>query len=150
MMTGAIFSAMHRTGPIALIVRALLFALVGFVVAPGVALAHGGAHTADSGRINVRVLAAPEQHAHDGQSTKASTSQRMSERADASNAPRPGNQRGGHLASGCCNVACHAALAAPFAEPTGVGDRREQCIAGLSDTLVGRPNDRAERPPRHG
>lgn len=160
----AIFLAMRRIGPSTLIARALFVALLGFFFASGSAFAHsaftpsalahpavilGGVPVGDWPSEEVEATAA--QSSRDAELTKALTSQAAFGQADASSAPCSDDQPGGlHHAGSCCNVACHAALAAPIVESAGVGDPAGRDIASLSDMLVGRPHDRTERPPRHG
>lgn len=142
---------MLKTGPITLIVRALFLALVGFLIVSGTAFAHGGATAAMGNQPPGQVQTAAEQDTHDIQrpAAKALTSQERPEQAGRSGSePCSDDGPGGHLTGGCCNVACHAALAALAVDPAGSINPITQYIAGLSDMLVGRPNDRAERPPK--
>lgn len=131
----------------AVVARAFLIALVGFVVASGAAFAHGGLKAAADGRAHERVTAA-EPYAHEIQLTKAMTSWAASQQTDPSGEPCSEEQPGGHVGGGCCHVACHGALAAPTVEPPGSRVSVSRDPASLSGMLVGRPNDCAERPPK--
>lgn len=146
MTAGAIFVAMRRLGPVTMVVRALLLAVLGLVVTSGVALAHGNvAH----GPI------ATERQSSDAQFTDAHSTMNPVASLDAleqvahSGAPCSSDeQSGGHRAGGCCNVACHAALASFAAGPIATVDLSDTRVVGLTGMLEGRSSDRTERPPR--
>lgn len=144
----AIFTAMRKFGPVTLVARAVFLALVGVVIASGAAFAHGGPVAGD--RPHARVQTANEPHSHESSVATVLSSQETPERADYSEAPCSGERSGGHLAGGCCNVACHAALAALGVGPPVTCHPPSQRIASLSDILVGRSGDRDERPPKRG
>lgn len=144
MIVGAIFAAMRRLGPITMVVRALLLALLGFVIPSGVALAHGDA-----------AQPAVERHSQDVQFTDVHSTMNPVVSLDAveqlahSGAPCSSDEQpGGHMNAGCCNVACHAALASFQPGPVAALDLSHARIVGLTDMLEGRSSDRAERPPR--
>jgi len=146
MIAGAIFVSMRRLGPIMMIVRALLLAVLGLAVTSGVALAHG-----DVAHVQI----ANERHSHDVQPADIhSTNNPMAsleapEQLAPSGAPCSSDEQSGdHMASGCCNVACHAALASFPAGPVAAIDLPVTRIVGLTDMLEGRSSDRTERPPR--
>ncbi|WP_296344648.1 hypothetical protein [Reyranella sp.] len=136
---------MRSANPLSYLMRALLLALVGFgfVVSAGAAFAHDGRHDG-------RVAAEPStHHAHDQQgqaAQKASSDEAANTDADANPCPR--NQSPDHSSNNCCNIACHAALAAAPMDPVGTLPPHGARIVGLTDLLVGRSNGRTERPPR--
>ena len=146
MIVRAIFVAMRMLGPITMIVRALLLAVLGLAISSGLALAHGNVAHAQT---------AIERHAHVEQSADVHATNDLVASLDAleqvahSGVPCPsGEQSGGHTAGGCCNVACHAALASFAAGPIATVDLSGARIVGLTDMLEGRSSDRTERPPR--
>jgi hypothetical protein len=146
MIAGAIFLSMRRLDPVTMIVRALLLAVLGLAVTSGVALAHG-----DVAHVHI----ATERHLHDVQPADNHSTNNPVASLDAleqlapSGAPCSSDERSGdHMAGGCCNVACHAALASFAAGPVAAIDLPGTRIVGLTDMLEGRSSDRTERPPR--
>jgi hypothetical protein len=146
MIAGAIFVAMRRLGPITVVVRALLLAVLGLAVTSGVALAHG-----DVARVQIGT----ERHSYDVQPTDIHSTNNPVAPLDApeqlAHSGAPGfsdEQSGDHMAGGCCNVACHAALASFAAGPVAARDLPGTRIVGLTDMLEGRSSGRTERPPR--
>lgn len=138
--------AMCRLGPITMVVRALLLAVLGLAITSGVALAHG-----DVAHVQI----ATERHSYDVQPTDIhSTNNPVAslvapEQLAHSGAPCSSDEQSGdHMAGGCCNVACHAALASFAAGPVAAIDLSGTRIVVLTDMLEGRSSDRTERPPR--
>lgn len=68
----------------------------------------------------------------------------------ASDAPCSENRADGDISGSCCTMACHAALPTSRFGPPGNQRLSGLRVAGLTNMLVGRSNDRAERPPRIG
>lgn len=62
--------------------------------------------------------------------------------------PCSDHQKSGHSKAGCCTFTCHAALPAPIGDANGKPEFRGSRVASLTDVLIGRSIDRAERPPR--
>ena len=146
MIAGAIFVAMRRLGSITMVVRALLLAVLGLAVTSGVALAHG-----DVALVQI----AAERHSYDVQPADIHSTNNPVASLDApeqlahSGAPCSSDeQSGSHMAGGCCNVACHAALVSFAVGPIAAIDLPDTRIVGLTDMLEGRSSDRTERPPR--
>jgi hypothetical protein len=54
------------------------------------------------------------------------------------------------MSGSCCNIACHAALAAPTIEDPGADEPGGSRLAAFADMLVGQPRARTERPPKRG
>jgi hypothetical protein len=137
---------MRPTNPVTFLMRALLLALVGVVVAAGTASAHE-AHR--DGRAAGLSSAQPATQAHQ---THGAVEQRTpSEEAawlDRDAAPCSGDQSSDHSSNGCCNIACHAALAATAAASIGTVQLGGLRIAGLTDLLTGRVSGPTERPPK--
>lgn len=137
---------MSRRGPVTMVVRALLLAVLGLVVTSGIALAHGNvAH----GQI------ATERHSRDVQSMDVQSTMNpapsldvLAQLMDLGVPCSSDKQPGGHMGGGCCNVACHAALASFAAGPIATVDLPGARIVGLTDMLEGRSSDRTERPPK--
>jgi len=144
----AIFVAMRASNLLKLLVRAIVLATVGLVMAVGSALAHGGA----AGHSH---QPAHDAFAHTGhQAGQATTAPCPDLAVTDGEQPHPANcpvDPSGHMAaSGCCTIACHAALATPTVDVAGAGDLPGVRIASIADMLEGRSSDRAERPPRLG
>lgn len=129
-----------------MVVRALLFAVLGLAITSGVALAHG-----DFAHVQI----ASERHSFDVKpanshsATSPAASLHAPEPLAHSGAPCPSEEQSGdHMAGGCCNVVCHAALATFAPGPVAAIDLPATRIVGLTDMLEGRSIDRTERPPR--
>lgn len=131
--------------------RALLLALVGFgfVVSAGAAFAHDGRHDRRTGGPSYSEPSA--HHSHDQQgATEQEASSDEAANIDGDAIPCPRNQPPDHASNNCCNIACHAALAAAPMDPIGTLQPHGVRIVGLTDLLVGRTNGRTERPPKLG
>jgi hypothetical protein len=147
MIAEAILFAMRRTDPLGHVVRVIVLAVLGFVIASGTALAHGGTSPASAERSHVQT--STDRQAQHGQpiTTLAMIASPL-EQAAHSGEPCSDRQPGGHAGDGCCNVACHAALATPLSSAGSTHALASQYVGSLSDMLVGRFGDRTERPPK--
>lgn len=148
-----ILYAMRSANPLRLLVRVLFLAVVGFVVAAGTASAHEGRHDGRSAGPSYSEPSA--HHSHDRQgamqgATEQQASADEAAKADGDAAPCPRDQSPDHASNNCCNVACHAALAATPADSIGTLQVQGLRIVGLTDLLVGRLSGRTERPPKLG
>ncbi len=140
---------MRSVNPFNLLMRVLFLAVVGFVVAVGTASAHEGRHDGRSAGPSYSEPAA--HHSHDQQS--AAEQQASSDEAakiDGDATPCPRDQAPDHASNNCCNIACHAALAATLVDSSGIVQVHGPRIIGLTDLLIGRSSGRTERPPKHG
>jgi len=128
--------------------QAVLLALAAWVLAAGVASAHGGhagVYTRSSSE-SVSSLPAASQH-KDIAAGRAELAEGNHAFVERSEDPCPAGNPAKHTGS-CCTVACHAAMAAPAIDPW-IGPRVvSPLFAALSDMLEGRCGDRSERPPR--
>lgn len=147
MIAEAILSAMRRIDPLGHVVRVVVLAVLGFVIASGTALAHGGTSPVSAERSHVQT--STDRQAQHGQPiTNLAMIASPLEQAAHSGEPCSDRQPGGHAGDGCCNVACHAALATPLSSASSTHASASQYAGSLSDMLVGRSGDRTERPPK--
>lgn len=147
MIAEAILIAMRRIDPLSHIGRVVLLAVLGFVIASGTALAHGGTSPTSAERSHVQTSTGRHVE-HDQPVTTSPTITSPLEQATHSDEPCSDRQPRGHAGDGCCNVACHAALATPLSSVGSSQASASQYAGSLSDMLVGRSSDRAERPPK--
>ena len=144
-----ILYAMRSANPLSLLMRALFLAVVGFVVAAGTASAHEGRHVGRSTGPSYSEPAA--HHSHDQQgATEQQPSADEAAIVDGDASPCPRDQSPDHASNNCCNIACHAALAATPVDSIGTLQVHGLRIVGLADLLVGRLSGRTERPPKLG
>ncbi len=144
-----ILCAMRSANPLNLLMRVLFLAVVGFVVAVGSASAHEGRHDGRSSGPSYSETSA--HHSHDQQGTtehQASSDEAAKVDGDANPCPR--DQSPDHASNNCCNIACHAALAAMPVDSFGALQVHSPRIIGLTDLLIGRTSGRTERPPKLG
>lgn len=137
---------MRPTYPILVVMRALLFALMGVVFAAGTASAHGQAASA-----TLRTYVADQFQKAQAKNIEAMRD--MAEQVDypalsTSGQRSDGNQPCAHLDDCCCNLGCHTALAAPPTAPVRTRAAPSPYVTDLPDLLAGRPGDRAEKPPK--
>ncbi len=144
-----ILCSMRLANPLNLLMRVLFLAVVGFVVAVGSASAHEGRH---DGRSSGPSYSEPSaHHSHDQQSaTEHQASSDEAGKIDGDAAPCPRDQAPDHASNNCCNIACHAALAATPVDSIGTLQVHGLRIVSLTDLLVGRLSGRTERPPKLG
>ena len=144
-----ILYTMRLANPLSLLVRVLFLAVVGFVVAAGTASAHEGRR---DGRSTGPSYSEPSaHHSHDQhRATEQQASADEADRVDGDASPCPRDQSSDHASNNCCNIACHAALAATPADSIGTLQVHSLHIVGLADLLVGRLSGRTERPPKLG
>lgn len=154
-----ILCAMRPANPLNLLMRVLFLAVVGFVVAMGTASAHEGRHDGRSSSPSYSEPSAHHSHdqrAHDQQAhdqqgaTERQASSDEAAKTDDDPSPCPRDQSPDHASNNCCNIACHAALAATPADSIGTLQIHGPRILGLTDLLVGRLSGRTERPPKLG
>jgi hypothetical protein len=128
--------------------QAVLLALAAWVLAVGVASAHGGHAGTDARPAVMSIAALP--HAQDGDGTVAASALMDAKAAfvahDGGSCPTgsPANH-----AEGCCTVACHAAMGAAAIDALARPNVSSSVLPLLNDMLEGRCGDRSERPPRH-
>lgn len=144
-----ILCAMRSANPLNLLMRVLFLAVVGFVVAMGTASAHEGRH---DGRSSGPSYSEPSaHHSHDQQgATEQHASSDEAAKTDDDTSPCPRDQSPDHASNNCCNIACHAALAATPVDSIGTLQIHGPRILGLTGLLVGRLSGRTERPPKLG
>lgn len=138
--------------------RVLLLAAMGFIVTSGAAFAHEayGPFGVDVQRTVAHASHKAGRNAY--QSSEVATADHAAISAATQNAvygvsgeaPCSEDRAGGHGAGTCCTMACHAALPPPLIDAVGSHGLPGLRVAGLTDMLVGRSSDRAERPPRIG
>ncbi|MGQ0583871.1 MAG: hypothetical protein ACT4O6_18190 [Reyranella sp.] len=124
-------------------------AAMGFLLSIGTAAAHGS-HVAAHAQV-----AASDDEANlvDWSDAVAAVSPDQAHAAKSHAAKTDGqpcseDQGDSKHATGCCTMACHAALAAlPAGLVTGP-DRSALHLRGISQVLLGRSGDRMERPPK--
>ncbi len=144
-----ILCAMRSANPLNLLMRVLFLAVVGFVVAVGSASAHEGRHEGRSAGPSYSEPSA--HHSHDQQgATEQQASSDEAAKTDGDAGPCPRDQSPDHASNNCCNIACHAALAATLVDSGGTLQIHGPRIIGLTDLLVGRSSGRTERPPKLG
>ena len=128
---------------------AVMLALLGFVLSIGGA----SAHSASSDQVSVAKSASADsdlRRSHAGPSAAVSPMEAVlvgqcGKDCDGSCSD---HQKSGHSKAGCCTVTCHAALPALVGDASGKPEFRDSRVASLTDVLIGRSSDRAERPPR--
>lgn len=144
---------MRWIDPIWTLVRALSLAVVGFVMATSAVSAHEG--RAQSRIYQHAAVVKTTELAPDGYGvTNAPVLAGYGVRADCDEGgagiPCSEDRPAAHMSGTCCNIACHAALAAPTIEDLGADQPGDSRLAALTDMLVGRAGDRTERPPKRG
>lgn len=135
------------------LVRALSLAVVGFVLMTSAASAHEG-----RAQNRIHLHAAVSQTTQLAQDRRAVTNAPVSAghsvqvdcEGGGAGIPCPEDGPAPHMSGSCCNIACHAALAAATIEDPGAYELSGPSLAGPTDLLVGRADDRTERPPRRG
>jgi len=153
-----IFRSMHRAHTFAWLLRALSLAAMGFFVSIGTAAAHDG-HVSANGQVEfsspVPAIISLDDKADfvDQSGVMAAVSPKQANAAKHDGAPCAGDQGDGTQgdgkhATGCCTMACHAALATLPVGPLTGPDRPSLRLLGISETLRGRSSDRMERPPK--
>lgn len=146
----AIFALMRWIDPIWMLVRALSLAVVGFVLMTSAASAHEGR---SQNRIYQHAaVVKTTQLAQDGRAVTNTPVLAVQADCDEGGAGIPCSEHGpaAHMSGSCCNIACHAALAAPTIEGPGADERGGSRLAAFADMLVGQPRARTERPPKRG
>lgn len=148
-----IFSPMYRAQSISSwLLRALSLAAMGFFVSVGTAEAHDG-HSSANGQVEFSslapaIVAVDDKSDFADHSGVATVSLKQASAAAHDGAPCSEDQSDGKHATGCCTMACHAALAAlPAGTLTGP-DKPDLRLFGISEILHGRSGDRMERPPK--
>ena len=157
-MDGSHLDTMTINSLIRSITRVLALALMGLVVAAGAALAHEGYRLAvvDVQRVAVHADHAVGHAAYRSSDVATALQATMSvaplnaAHSAAGDVPCSEDRADGHGAGTCCTMACHAALPASPVGPVGSQALPGLRVAGLTNMLVGRSGDRAERPPRIG
>jgi hypothetical protein len=148
----AIFSPMFRTNLVYRLMRVLLLAAAGFVLAAGGAAVHEGRIATDTQERHASMqVTSATHHARDSAASElpADLAVHVDHQRETS-VPCSEGRAGGHPSGTCCTVACHAALAAPPIGLLGSSELSVSRIVALADMLEGRSNDRTERPPKRG
>ncbi|MDP1840739.1 MAG: hypothetical protein Q8N31_18285 [Reyranella sp.] len=145
--TRRIFPAMRGAHPVSWLLRALSLAAMGFLLSVGTAAAHGS-HVTDGGQVPAVAASNDEANLVDRGSTVTAVSPNQAHAAKTDGQPCSEDQGNGKHATGCCTMACHAALAALPAGPLTGPHRPALRLLGLSEILHGRSGDRMERPPK--
>lgn len=151
MQVRAIFMKMRKSSPFYRLTRAILLAMMGFVMAAGAATAHDGRMSTDGHQPHAPIQAQTAHHSSDRGTTEVPSSADWSVQADHGDhgsVPCPKNGTAGHMSGNCCTTACHAALAVPSVEPIGSPELPGLRIVGLTGVLAGRTSGRTERPPK--
>ena len=157
-MDGSHFDTMIVSSLIRSITRVLSLALMGLVVAAGAAFAHEGYRPAvvDVQRVAVQAdhtvghAAYRSSDVATALQTTVSVEPPHAAHSAAGDVPCSEDRADGHGAGTCCTMACHAALPALLVGPVGSQSLPGLRVTGLTNMLVGRSSDRAERPPRIG
>lgn len=148
-----ILSIMCRPHPISWLLRAVSLAAMGFLLSVGTAAAHDG-HVSGRGQAALSsesasaVSLSGDISGFDDQSGVAAASPKQSNAAKHGGDPCSDDQSDAKHATGCCTMACHAALATLPACPLTGPDRPSLLLLGVSEILHGRSGDRMERPPK--
>jgi hypothetical protein len=138
---------MRGAHPICWLLRALSLAATGFLLSVGTAAAHGG-HASGGEQVSAAVSSNDEANLVDRSDVVAAVSPNQAHAAKPNGEPCSDDQGDGKHATGCCTMACHAALAAlPVGPLTGL-DRPSLRLLGNSEILHGRSGGRMERPPK--
>lgn len=127
------------------LLRVLVLAAVGVLVASGMASAHSGHAAAPAAESRHQPEATSSQQASDVDVHAVATATGHTD--DPSGMPCAPHDGARHSTS-CCTIACHAALQAEPAAAVGVAQHVSDRIFGRADMLVGRSYDRTERPPK--
>lgn len=142
---------MRRTRPLSWLLRALSLAAMGVLFAAGSAAAHDG-HAAGLAQAPPSASAAASSEGKAGlvDTRGVATTASMEQAAVATNDGDPCSETSGSgkHATGCCTMACHAALAALPAGPLLVPEKPLLDLVGISDRLDGCAGGRTERPPK--
>lgn len=145
--TRPIFPAMRGGHPIFWLLRALSLAAVGFLLSVGTAAAHGG-HAAGDGRVSAVAASNDEANSVDRSDAVTAVSSKQADTVKHNGEPCSDSQGEGKHGTGCCTMACHAALATLPIGPLASPDRPSLPVLGISEILHGRSGDRMERPPK--
>lgn len=141
------FPIMRGAHPVSWLLRAVSLAAMGFFLSVGTAAAHGS-HVADGAQVPAVAALNDEANLVDRSSAVTAVSPNQAHAAKTDGQPCSEDQGDGKHATGCCTMACHAALAAlPAGLVTGP-DRSALHLRGISQVLYGRFGDRMERPPK--
>src|SRR5262245_43847993 len=100
---------MRGTSSIGLLLRVLSLALLAFVLSPGLAAAHGGS-------LHARIEGQSLPHVNSVGMPNGETLLMVAEPQKHGSGPCAGEFGSAHFADSCCNIACHAALAAAAIE----------------------------------
>ncbi len=149
--TRLIFPIMRGAHPIFWLLRALSLAAVGFLLSVGTAAAHGG-HVSGGGQVSAVAASNDETNLVDRSDVVTAVSPKPASIAKPNGDPcsddQGDGQGNGKHATGCCTMACHAALATLPVGPLTGPDRPGPRLLGISEILHGRSGDRMERPPK--
>ncbi len=137
---------MRSAHPISWLLRALSLAAVGFLLSVGTAAAHGG-HGSGGGHSAV-AASNDEVSPVDRSGVVTAVSSKQADTVKYNGEPCSDSQGDGKHTTGCCTMACHAALATLPVGPLAVPDRPSLRLPGNSEILHGRSGDRMERPPK--
>lgn len=119
---------------------------MGFLLSVGTAAAHGG--HASGGDVSAVAVSNDELNLVDLGGDAPAVSPKQADTAKHGGEPCSEDQGKGKHATGCCTMACHAALAALPAGSPASPDRPSLRLLGNSEILHGRSGDRMERPPK--
>lgn len=128
---------------------------MGFLLSAGTAAAHSG-HVSIHGQsaLSAASAVAPSENLalySSGRSDLGLATEDLAGQAEAvieRSIPCSDDQPAGHHGTGCCAVACHAALAALPLGPIDAPEPPSLRLVGISDRLDSRSGDRTERPPK--
>lgn len=149
----AIFAVMRWIDPIWMLTRALSLAVVGFVLVTSTASAHEG-RAQNRIHLHAAVIQTTQlaQDGHAVTNTPVLAGYAVQVDCDEGGAGIPCSEDGpaAHMSGSCCNIACHAALAAPAIKDGGANELGGSRLAAFTDMLVGQLGARTERPPKRG
>lgn len=144
-----IFWLMRRAHPIYWLLRTLSLAAMGFALSLGTVAAHDD--HADREHVLPSVSTGVFSESDAGTVDKSYVAATLMNQTDAAKhdgGPCSEDQSDGKHATGCCTMACHAAVATLSAGSLTSPDRASLRLLGISETLRGRSSDRMERPPK--
>lgn len=145
------FSTMRTANFIRSLMALLPFAVVGFLLATGVAMAHDGhVRSGDLPKVSSQSTAAADGSRDLGILDVSLSGEQsvLPGHDDRGSAPCSEDQSDGHGSGTCCIVACHAALAVLLFDPIASPELPGSPIPGLADRLGEQSGDRTERPPK--
>ena len=140
---------MRSFDPIGFLARALFLVMVGFVLSPGAASAHGE-WDATGEVAHRRIEVQAPRHVQDTWTAGVAAWSAVAEQLEHEAGSCAGEPSGDHFPDGCCTIACHGALAATaVGDPAGRDPPGDRHIS-LANMLVGRSAEGTERPPKRG